>query len=190
MTMQTPVRIEFRGIEKTKEVRDAVAAHVKELESRFGRITSCRVIVTAPSKHHRSGGLYEVHIRLTLPGGRQVNIGRTPQADERHAKLEFALADAFHRARRRLQDQVRRMQGQTKTHEGEPIGVVSRLEPDAGYGFLTTSDDREIYFHRNSVLGNAFAKLKIGTRVRFAEEMGKKGPQASTVKLLGRHGMR
>jgi len=82
------------------------------------------------------------------------------------------------------------MQGQTKTHEGEPIGVVSRLEPDAGFGMLTTDDEREIYFHRNSVLNNAFSKLKIGTRVRYAEAMGEKGPQASTVKLLGRHGLR
>ncbi len=188
--MQAPLQIDFRGIERTKEVREAIAAHVKELESRFGRITACRVIVRAPSGHHQTGGLYEVRIRLALPGGRQVNIGRTPTADERHAKLEFALADAFHRARRRLQDQVRRMQGQTKKHEGEPIGVVSRLEPEDGFGMLTTSDDREIYFHRNSVLDNAFAKLKVGTRVRFVEEMGKKGPQASTVKLLGRHGMR
>jgi cold shock CspA family protein len=188
--MQTPVRLEFRGIKKTKELRDSIAEHVRELESRFGRITSCRVVVTAPSAHHRTGGLYEVRIRLALPGGRQVNVGRTPTADERHAKPEFALADAFHRARRQLQDQVRRMQGQTKKHEGEPIGVVSRLEPDKGFGMLTTSDDREIYFHRNSVWGNAFSKLKIGTRVRFAEEMGEKGPQASTVKLLGRHGMR
>lgn len=188
--MQTPLRVEFRGIERTGELRKSIAAHVKELESRFGRITACRVGVTAPSRHHRSGGLYEVHINLMLPGGRHVNIGRTPQADERYAKLEFALADAFHRARRRLQDQVRRMQGQTKTHEGEPIGVVSRLEPDAGFGMLTTSDEREIYFHRNSVLNNAFSKLKVGTRVRYAEAMGEKGPQASTVKLLGRHGLR
>jgi cold shock CspA family protein/ribosome-associated translation inhibitor RaiA len=188
--MQTPLRVEFRGIRKTDELRKTIAAHVNELESRFGRITACHVIVTAPSERHRSGGLYEVHIGLTLPGGRQVNIGRTPHADERHAKLEFALADAFHRARRRLQDQVRRMQGQTKKHAPEPIGVVSRLEPEEGFGMLTTSDEREIYFHRNSVLNNAFSKLKIGTRVRFAEEMGEKGPQASTVKLLGRHGLR
>jgi hypothetical protein len=52
-----------------------------------------------------------------LPEGREVNIGRTPQSDERHADLSFALNDAFKRARRQLQDQVDRMVGNVKTHE-------------------------------------------------------------------------
>jgi cold shock CspA family protein len=61
---------------------------------------------------------------------------------------------------------------------------------DNGFGFLQTSDGREVYFNEYSVLSGAFAKLKVGTRVTFAEEEGESGPQASTVKLLGRHGMR
>jgi cold shock CspA family protein len=32
--------------------------------------------------------------------------------------------------------------------------------------------------------------LKPGMRVTFAEEPGDKGPQASTVKLMGKHGLR
>jgi cold shock CspA family protein len=51
-------------------------------------------------------------------------------------------------------------------------------------------DGREIYFHRNSVLDGGFARLAAGARVTFAEEAGEKGPQASTVKLLGKHGLR
>jgi cold shock CspA family protein len=188
--MQKPVQVDFRGINGTKELRDSIAGHVKELESRFGRITACRVMVKAPSEHHRAGGQFEIRIQLALPSGREVNVGRTPKADEQHAKLEFAIADAFHRARRRLQDYARRIQLQMKTHESAPIGVISRIEADDGFGMLTTADDREIYFHRNSVLNNGFTKLKVGTRVMFAEEMGEKGPQASTVKRLGKHGMR
>jgi cold shock CspA family protein len=82
------------------------------------------------------------------------------------------------------------MQGQTKMHEEAPIGTVVKLEPIDGFGMLKTVDGREIYFHRNSVLNDAFSKLQIGTRVMFAEEIGDKGPQASTVKLLGKHAMR
>ena len=52
-----------------------------------------------------------------------------------------------------------------------------------GYGFLETPGGREIYFHKNSVLDGGFGRLKIGTAVRFAEEEGEKGPQASTVRL-------
>ena len=49
---------------------------------------------------------------------------------------------------------------------------------------------REIYFHRNSVLGGEFPRLKVNSRVTYAEEMGKKGPQASTVKLIEKHKLR
>ena len=188
--METPVQIELKGMNATERVREVVATHVAGLEERFGRVTACRVIVNAPSGRHQKGGLYEVNIHLMLPNGREVNVGRTPKADERHSDLSFAINDAFHRARRRLQDHVRRMQGQTKTHDDVPLGTVSQLEPIDGFGMLTSADGREIYFHRNSVLNGAFSKLKIGTRVTFAEEVGEKGPQASTVKLMGKHGMR
>ena len=63
---------------------------------------------------------------------------------------------------------------------------VARLFPEKGYGFLETPDDREIYFHRNSVLDSAFDQLKPGTPVRFAEEQGDEGPQATTVSMTKR----
>ena len=99
---------------------------------------------------------------------------RTPTADERHSDLTFAINDAFKRARRRLQDQARRLQGQVKQHEGQPIGTVARLDPSGEFGFLRSGDGREIYFHRNSVLDADFSRLVPGTRVTFAEEVGEK----------------
>jgi len=188
--MQTPVEIDFQGMTGSPEIQDVIARHVAELERRYGRVTACRVVLKAPGGHHHTGGLYEVNIRLALPNGREVNVERTPPGDERHSDLTFALDDAFKQARRRLQDQVRRLQGQVKQHEGQPIGKVVRLNPTGEFGFLETGDDREIYFHRNSVRDGAFSGLAVGARVSFAEEMGEMGPQASTVKLLGKHGMR
>jgi len=40
------------------------------------------------------------------------------------------------------------------------------------------------------VLHGAFSRLAVGTHVVFAEEMGEKGPQASTVKLFRKHRLR
>jgi cold shock CspA family protein len=188
--MQTPVQIDFQGTHATAEVHAAIEQHVAELERRFGRVTACRVVLKAPGGHHRTGGLYEVHIRLALPNGREVNIGRTPPADERHADLSFAINDAFKHARRRLQDHVRRLQGQVKQHEPQPIATVKTIDASGEFGFLEAADGHEVYFHRNSVLDGAFGYLAVGTQVTFAEEMGEKGPQASTVKLLGKHKLR
>ena len=188
--METPAEIEFQGMSASLEIQSEILKHVTDLESRFGRVTACRVVLKGPGDHHRKGGLFEVNIRLALPDGREVNVDRTPYADERHSDLAFAVNDAFKRARRQLQDHVRELQGQVKKHEGSPIGTVLRLDPSGEFGFLETNDGREIYFHRNSVLSNAFARLAVGSRVTFAEELGEKGPQASTVKVLGKHRLR
>ncbi|HEY7457673.1 MAG TPA: HPF/RaiA family ribosome-associated protein [Xanthobacteraceae bacterium] len=188
--METPTQIDFQGADASPALRSIIETHVKGLEDRFGRITACRVVVRAPGRHHRTGGLFEINVHLSLPNGREVKVSRTPQGDERHADAEYAIADAFKRARRQLQDQVRRLQGKVKSHEAMPIGKVRTINSDRGFGYLETADGREIYFHRNSVLDNAFARLKSGTRVSFSEEEGDKGPQASTVKLLGKHALR
>jgi cold shock CspA family protein len=190
IAMQTPPEIVFEGLPSTPPMRAAIEAHLIELERRWGRITACRVAVKAPGQHHHRGGLYEVRIHLALPDGREVNVTRTPTADERHSDLTFAIDDAFKHARRQLQDQVRRAQGQIKHHESLPTATVVRIDPSGEFGFLETGDGQEVYFHRNSVLGGAASRLQVGSRVTFVEEPGEKGPQATTVKLLGKHSLR
>src|SRR6516164_3734740 len=181
--MQTPVEIDFQGMRGRPEVQASIEHHVAELEQRYGRVTACRAVLKGPGGHHRTGGLYEVNIRLALPNGREVNVSRTAQADERLADLSFAINDAFKDARRRLQ-------GQVKQHESQPMGTVKNLDASGEFGFLEAADGHEVYFHRNSVLDGAFGHLAVGTHVTFAEEMGEKGPQANTVKLLGKHKLR
>jgi cold shock CspA family protein/ribosome-associated translation inhibitor RaiA len=188
--MQVPVQIDFRGEELSPRLRQHIEDKVAALESRFGRITAGRVVLKSPSGHHRSGGLYEVGVHLTLPEGRLVNVERTPTPDERFGDPLFAIDDAFKRARRQLQDEVGRMDRKSKQRQMPPIGTVVRLDPSGEFGFLATSDGDELYFHRNSVLNGGFAKLHVGTRVTFAEEAGEEGPQASTVRIAARHGMR
>ena len=187
--MQTPVEIDFQGLKATEQLHACVAKQIAVLEARYGRITACRVVIKAPSEHHRTGGACEIAIRLSLPQGREVDIGRSEKPDGRHADAIVALNDAFKRARRRLQDEARRMRGAVKSHNGPPIATVRSVD-DQGFGFLETADGREIYFHQNSVLNNGFRRIAPGARVSFFEEMGDKGPQASTVKLLGKHGLR
>ncbi len=188
--MQTLPQIEFQSLNPTQEVRDAIEKHVAELEQRWGRVTSCRVVLKGPGQRHRAGGLYDVHIHLALPDGREVNVERTAPEDERRADLNFAVNNAFKRARRQLQDRARRTQGHVKRHDGPPIAAVARLDPSGEFGFLETNDGQEVYFHRNSVVGDGYSRLRVGARVTFVQELGEKGAQASTVKPLGKHGLR
>ena len=123
--------------------------------------------------------------------GLQYSTGPVSRTDEPAVQwIKRRNAHAFKHARRQLQDQVRRAQGQVKHHEGLPAGTVVRLDPSGEFGFLETSDGQEVYFHRNSVLHDGFSRLRVGSRVTFAEELGEKGAQATTVKLLGKHKLR
>jgi cold shock CspA family protein len=76
--------------------------------------------------------------------------------------------------------------GAVKAHEVAAHGEVVELSKPDGYGFIQAGENR-IYFNRASVLDDAFDKLTIGTPVAFVEEQGDKGPQASTVRVLGKH---
>jgi hypothetical protein len=85
--METSVRISFQGLKGMPHIRDSIAQHVAELEQRFGRITACHVSVVGPGEHHKSSGHYQVHVRLALPDGREVNADRSPTADARLSDL-------------------------------------------------------------------------------------------------------
>lgn len=112
--METPVQIDIQGMDLNSEIHRVIGARLAQLEERFGRITAGRVALKSPGGHHRSGGQFEIHIRLQLPEGREVNVERTPPKDERYADLDFAVNDAFNRARRQLQDQLEKMKGEAK----------------------------------------------------------------------------
>jgi len=187
--MQVPLQITFRGIDPS----DAIETRVRELAARLGRyherITSCRVMIETPHRNKGHGKLYHVRIDITVPGA-EIVVGREPQAKHAHEDAYVALRDAFEAARRRLQDRARRMRGKVKSREGPPHAVITRLFPEEGYGFLTTADGREVYFHRNAVLDGGFTRLAVGSEVRFTETMGEKGPQASTVEPVGKEGHR
>jgi cold shock CspA family protein len=188
--VQTAVKIDYHGMGPSEAIQNLVAEHVEKIEHLFGRITSCHVGIRGPSDRHRKGGPLEVSIHMALPGGREVKVRRTPSLDERHADAAFAVNDAFRRARRQLQDQVRRLQTRVKAHERPPTGRVSRFNQRTGYGFIEAEDGHEVYFHKNSVINAPLRAIAAGTRVTFVEEIGKKGPQASTVHVLEKRSMR
>jgi cold shock CspA family protein/ribosome-associated translation inhibitor RaiA len=185
--MQIPLQIAFEGgLEASEALRSRIEREAHKLERFHDQIISCRVAVIGRSGRHHKGDLYQVRLQITVPGRPDVMIDRNPSADHAHEDAFVAVRDAFDAARRQLQDHDRRVQGKVKVHEAPPHGRVIRLFHDQGYGFIESSDGREIYFHRNAVLNGGFDKLKEGAQVRFAEVEGEKGAQASTVHPLGK----
>jgi ribosomal subunit interface protein len=181
--MQLPLQVTFRDMPHS----DAVQAHVErraaKLDTFFDRIMSCRVVVEAPHRSHQHGKRYNVRIDVTVPGNELV-IARNPPDNLKHEDMHAVIDDAFDDAERVIDEYAKRLRNGEKPRNGAPHGrVVKKMD---GYGFLEGPDGYEIYFHRNSVMHGDFERLQVGQEVRYAEEMGEKGPQASTVSVVGK----
>ncbi|MBI5495049.1 MAG: HPF/RaiA family ribosome-associated protein [Deltaproteobacteria bacterium] len=165
----------------------ALEARIREHAAKLGRFhpdpMTLRVVVSCPHQHHLAGKRFHVALMARVRGHELV-ANRTP--DEHHAYVDpyIAVHDAFHALRRVLMEHARVRRGDTKLHEPTPHGVVVSLFPEDGYGVLATPDERDIYFHRNSVVNGSFDEVHVGTQVRYAEETGEQGPQASSVFVL------
>jgi ribosomal subunit interface protein len=185
---ELPLQISFHGIAPTDAIEARVAERAAKLDQFFDRIMSCRVVVGASHRRPHKGKIYSVRIDVTVPREELV-VNREPSLDHSHEDIFVAIRDAFDAADRQLEDYARRQRGQVKTHEGPDHGRVCRLFPEEGYGFIERPDGRELYFHRNSVLDDAFKHLRVNNEVRFvmALDEGEKGPHASTVQLIGKH---
>jgi ribosomal subunit interface protein len=184
--MKLPLQVTFRNMDPSEAMEANVREKAEKLDHFYDQIMSCRVVVEAHHKHHREGNLYHVRIDLKVPD-EEIVVSREHDLHHSHADAYVAIRDAFDAARRQLEDYVRRRRQDVKTHEAPSHGFISRMERALDYGIITTNDGREIYFHRNSVLDGTFDEFTTGTEVRFDEEKGEKGPQASTVKRVGKH---
>jgi len=183
--MQTDLQIVWEELEPSDFVKARIEREVSHLEKIFDRITSCKVFIQGPGHRHHQGGLYAVRVRLVLPHGKELVVARNPTADQSHQDAYVAIRDAFEAMRRQLKEYVDLRRDEPKQQFTQPHGVIDRLFEDKGYGFIRADDGREIYFHRNALISDDFAALRVGTEVDFSEEAGEQGPQASTVRAYG-----
>lgn len=185
--MQSPLEIVFEDMTPSDAVDARLREEAAKLEQFMDRITSARIVVAQPHRQHHKGNTYRVRIHITTPGAADIVVNRDPGDRNAHEDLYVTIRDAFAAARRQLQDRVRKMQGQVKEHEVPPHGVIAALVAEQDYGFVSASDGREIYFHRNAVADDGFDALKVGQEVRFSEDGGDAGAAATFVQPIGKH---
>ncbi len=184
--MQIPLEITFRNAERSDPVEVIVRERVDKLGQFFGHIISCRVTLEVPNRTPHYDVLnHRVSIELSVPGEDLV-VSREPNENENFNDIYVTIRDAFDAAEKQLRTYVGQLQEARVVQEDSPYATVDKMFLDKGFGFLMTTDGREIYFHENSVSAPGFDKLDIGDTVRFVEALGDEGPQASKVKGLGR----
>lgn len=187
--MDIPLEITYRNVEKTQALENLIRTKANNLEKVCTYLNSCRIAIEK-AQHEHAGNPYRVRINMTVPPGHELAVTRNP-GEGPSSDLPQIIRDAFTAARRQLKKLVERQRGEVKTHPAqEAVGYVTKLFPEKGYGFLRRPDGREIYFHEHSVLQEEYARLEIGTGVRFVESRGESGPQASTVHIVDKPGVR
>jgi cold shock CspA family protein/ribosome-associated translation inhibitor RaiA len=176
--MKLPLEISARDVQLNGESESLIREKAAKLDRVYDHIIGCRVKVDMPHRSQRSGGAYNVRIDITVPGGELI-VKREPDKD-----LHVAIVNSFETAQRRIKEYAEKQRGEVKTHFEKPLARIVKIFPEDGYGFLSTPEGREIYFHENAVLDGRFTELRVGTEVTFVERTGDKGAQASSVSVV------
>lgn len=182
--MEIPLQITYRHMEPSPALSAKIEERAQALDQAHHHVMSCRVVVEQDHSRHHQGNFFRVSVDVKVPG-HEVAVSRNPGKNDLREDPYVAVRDAFDAARRQLEDIGRKMRQEVKFHEPPPHGRVSALDGDAGR--IATADGRDIYFHRNSVVTGSFEGLEVGSEVRFSEEAGDDGPQASSVHVVGKH---
>jgi len=64
-------------------------------------------------------------------------------------------------------------------------GQIKKLIRGRGYGFISTEDGSEVFFHSSALEGIDFDSLEEGNSVEFNVEKGPKGPRAINISMTG-----
>lgn len=181
------LEVTTRGLSRdnARDAQEVVREHASRLDSMFPDLISCRVAVERRHRRHtRSGNDHRVRVTVTLTPSHELVAVQEPDYTDSGDSLVHVIRSAFHAIERRIKDQRAVRRGDVKSHEME-LGIVVRIFPDRGYGFLrSVRYGHEVFFHRNSLLHAELDQLCAGTQVRFVEEAGEQGPQASTVQVV------
>ena len=62
-------------------------------------------------------------------------------------------------------------------------GKIKKLIRDRGFGFISDTDGREVFFHQSSLVDTQFTALNEDQIVEFEVENSEKGPRAINVRV-------
>ena len=181
----------FKDVERSAWVERYIAERCAHLEKFCDEITSCHVTLSQEAASRRKGNRYSVMVEVRMPRHHDLAVKKQKQVADMQTQLPAVINEAFGAIGKQLKKTKALRRGEAKAHDGQPHGTIEKVFGDEGYGFIrAVGDDRQFYFHRNSVLHEEFERLTVGTEVRFTPELGEEGPQASSVQVVARYSER
>jgi ribosomal subunit interface protein len=187
--MQIAPEIVYRDVARSDWIESYIRERIQRLDKFAQGITRCHVTLTREQASRQKGNRYSVMVEVRVPPQHDLAIKKEKEIRDMRTQLPAVINLAFAAIERQLKKTAELRRYEQKDHNGEePHGIVEKLFAD-GYGFIRTIDEnRQFYFHRNSVLHDAFERLAIGTEVRFSAGEGERGPQATSVQIVSKPG--
>ena len=172
------LKIEARNVELRKGWQEKIEEEKEKLIRHYpSYVLHLRASVEATS-HHKEGG-FEIKLVATVPSD-------TVVVSRKGENVRALLGDAFDVLSLQLKENLRKkrksQKGVDQAAETSNYGIIKKLSPHESYGFIVTLDEREIYFHENSLKDVDMDHLSEGDSVIYGETLGDKGPQASWVR--------
>ncbi|WP_447974691.1 cold shock domain-containing protein [Nitrospira sp. Kam-Ns4a] len=170
------LRIESRNVEMTPRWKTEIESRMADLQAGHGDIVHGRVTLIKNPHHKRQRRVAEAVVVVTLPGRHTITARKEDKTFEEAIRAAFAaVAVELRKYREKRASKEIRL---------PPIplrGVICKLFPQEGYGFILQEGGGEVYFHKHALHGLTFDEMEDGMEVAFNVEPGEKGPQATTV---------
>jgi len=172
------LKIEARNVELRKSWQTKISEEQEKLIRHYPNFVLHLRISIEATTHYKEGG-FEIKLVATVPNdtvvvtrnGESVRTVLTESFDVLALQLK-----EIHRKKRKSQKVSSNVEG------GESVGIIRKLSPHESYGFIMSSDKRDVYFHENALKNVNMEDLAEGDSVVFGETLGDKGPQASWVR--------
>lgn len=120
--MDIPLQVSFKNMDHSDAVETLVREKAAKLEQYFSHLTSCRVVIEAPHRHHHKGKIFHVKIEMGVPRKSELVVSNETERNHAHEDVYVAIRDAFDTAARQLRAYAGKMEGKTRRRMPEVPG--------------------------------------------------------------------
>ena len=114
--MQLPIKITYRGLEKSDNIETLVLQHAVRLEKFCDHINRCDIAIEQPNHAHHKGNPFRVRIDVTVSRGHELVADEKQTDNGTHEPLARVIHDAFKTMERELRRVVDKQRHEVKSH--------------------------------------------------------------------------
>src|SRR5438034_8928783 len=114
--MQLPVKISYRGLEKSDQIEKVILDYAARLERFCDHINRCDVAIEQTNHTHQKGNPYRCRIDVTVAPRHELVADEKQMDNGTHEPLKKVIHDAYKTMERDMRRAVDQQRGDAKTY--------------------------------------------------------------------------